>query len=52
MALAWLLAVSPVTLPIPGTATSAHLVDNLAAAVLQLGQEEVRAITAGGSDGA
>ncbi len=33
IALAWLLAVSPVTLPIPGTATLAHLEDNLAAAL-------------------
>ena len=29
---AWLFAVSPITLPIPGTATPAHLEDNLAAA--------------------
>ena len=46
IALAWLLAVSPVTLPIPGTATAAHLEDNLAAASLQLGQDEIQAITA------
>jgi pyridoxine 4-dehydrogenase len=38
IALAWLLAVSPVTLPIPGTATRAHLEDNLAAAALRLDQ--------------
>jgi aryl-alcohol dehydrogenase-like predicted oxidoreductase len=38
IALAWLLAVSPVTLPIPGTATRAHLEDNLAAAALRLEQ--------------
>jgi pyridoxine 4-dehydrogenase len=49
IALAWLLAVSPVTLPIPGTATPAHLEDNLAAAALQLGQDEIRAITAAAS---
>jgi len=33
-------------LPIPGTATTAHLEDNLAAAVLQLEQDEIHAITA------
>jgi pyridoxine 4-dehydrogenase len=49
IALAWLLAVSPVTLPIPGTATPAHLKDNLAAAALQLEQEEIHAITAAAS---
>jgi aryl-alcohol dehydrogenase-like predicted oxidoreductase len=47
IALAWLLAVSPVTLPIPGTATQAHLEANLAAAALQLDQDEIDAITAG-----
>ena len=46
IALAWLLAVSPVTLPIPGTATRAHLEDNLAAATLRLDQNEIHAITA------
>jgi pyridoxine 4-dehydrogenase len=46
IALAWLLAVSPVTLLIPGTATPAHLEDNLAAAALQLEQDEIHAITA------
>jgi aryl-alcohol dehydrogenase-like predicted oxidoreductase len=49
IALAWLLAVSPITLPIPGTATPAHLEDNLAAAALQLGQDEIQAITAAAS---
>ncbi len=39
IALAWLLAISPVTLPIPGTATRAHLEDNLAAAALHLDQD-------------
>jgi pyridoxine 4-dehydrogenase len=46
IALAWLLAASPVTLPIPGTATRAHLEDNLAAAALRLDQDEIEAITA------
>ena len=49
IALAWLLAVSPVTLPIPGTATPAHLDDNLAAAALQLEEDEISAITAAAS---
>ena len=46
VALAWLLAISAITLPIPGTATRAHLEDNLAAAALQLGQDEIHAISA------
>ena len=46
IALVWLLAISPVTLPIPGTATPAHLEDNLAVAALQLDQDEIEAITA------
>ena len=45
----WLLAVSPVTLPIPGTATPAHLEDNLAAAALQLQQDVIHAITTAAS---
>ena len=49
IALAWLLAVSPITLPIPGTATPAHLEDNLAAAALQLEQDEIHAIIAAAS---
>ena len=46
VALAWLLAISPVTLPIPGTATRAHLEANVAAAGLQLERDEVDAISA------
>jgi pyridoxine 4-dehydrogenase len=49
IALAWLLAISPVTLPIPGTATPTHLEDNLAAAAIQLEQDEIHAITAAAS---
>ena len=49
IALAWLLALSPVTLPIPGTAHLAHLEDNLAAAARQLEQDEIHAITAAAS---
>ncbi len=36
VALAWLLARSPVMLPIPGTSSVAHLEENIAAAALQL----------------
>jgi aryl-alcohol dehydrogenase-like predicted oxidoreductase len=41
VALAWLLARSPVILPIPGTASVAHLEQNIAAASLRLSQAEV-----------
>jgi pyridoxine 4-dehydrogenase len=47
--LAWLLARSPATLPIPGTGTVAHLEANVAAAGLRLGPEEVDALGAGAS---
>jgi pyridoxine 4-dehydrogenase len=45
--LAWLLARSPMVLPIPGTGTVAHLEENVAAAGLRLGPEEVNALSAG-----
>ena len=41
IALAWLLARSPVILPIPGTASIEHLEENVAAAQIQLSPEEV-----------
>jgi pyridoxine 4-dehydrogenase len=41
VALAWLLARSPVMLPIPGTSSVAHLEENVAAAALRLSAEEV-----------
>jgi aryl-alcohol dehydrogenase-like predicted oxidoreductase len=41
IALAWLLARSPVMLPIPGTSSVAHLEENVAAAELQLGDDEL-----------
>jgi aryl-alcohol dehydrogenase-like predicted oxidoreductase len=44
IALAWLLSRSPVILPIPGTASVAHLEENIAAASLRLDDEEVQAI--------
>ncbi|MGK3207832.1 aldo/keto reductase [Amycolatopsis sp. MEPSY49] len=45
IALAWLLHRSPVMLPIPGTTSVTHLEDNLAAAEIQLSDEDVAAIT-------
>jgi pyridoxine 4-dehydrogenase len=41
VALAWLLARSPAMLPIPGTGSVAHLEENIAAAALRLGPDEV-----------
>ena len=46
IALAWLLARSPVMLPIPGTSTVAHLEENVAAAAIRLSPVEVDAIAA------
>ncbi|RWR06362.1 oxidoreductase [Sinirhodobacter populi] len=46
VALAWLLQRSPVILPIPGTASTAHLEENVAAAGLSLAPEEVAALDA------
>jgi pyridoxine 4-dehydrogenase len=40
VALAWLLARSPVMLPIPGTSSVAHLEENLAASALGLADDE------------
>jgi aryl-alcohol dehydrogenase-like predicted oxidoreductase len=44
--LAWLLARSPSILPIPGTATVSHLVDNVAAAAIELTPADVASLTA------
>jgi len=41
VALAWLLQRSPVTLPIPGTSSIAHLEENVAASALELSDEEM-----------
>jgi aryl-alcohol dehydrogenase-like predicted oxidoreductase len=46
LALAWLLRRSPVMLPIPGTGSVAHLEENVAAAGLELTDEEYDALTA------
>ncbi len=43
-ALAWLLARSPVMLPIPGTSKRAHLEENVAAAAVHLTAEEMKEI--------
>jgi len=44
IALAWLLARSPVMLPIPGTSSIAHLDENLAAAEIELTPEDLAAL--------
>ena len=45
VALAWLLAKSPVTLPIPGTSSVEHLEENVAAGEIRLAAEQVKALT-------
>lgn len=45
LALAWLLRRSPVMLPIPGTASVAHLEENVAAAGIRLTDDEFTAMT-------
>ncbi len=47
IALAWLLARSPVMLPIPGTSSVKHLEENVAAAGIELSPEEVRELARG-----
>ncbi|MGH8285301.1 MAG: aldo/keto reductase, partial [Steroidobacteraceae bacterium] len=42
VALAWVLERSPVTLPIPGTSSVAHLEENVAAAALRLTSADLR----------
>jgi pyridoxine 4-dehydrogenase len=44
VALAWLLARSPVMLPIPGTSSVEHLEENVAAANVPLSEEEFRSL--------
>jgi len=46
--LAWLLARSPVMVPIPGTGSVAHLEENIAAAGLELTEDDIRLLTVGG----
>ena len=45
LALAWLLKRSPVMLPIPGTSSVAHLEENVAAASVELTDDEYAALT-------
>ena len=45
VALAWLLATSPVTLPIPGTSKVSHLEENVGGAGLRLTDEQVAELT-------
>ena len=45
IALAWLLARSPVMLPIPGTSKVDHLEDNVAAAGVTLTDDQVAELT-------
>jgi pyridoxine 4-dehydrogenase len=42
--LAWLLARSPIMLPIPGSGSPSHVADNIAAAGITLSPDEVTAI--------
>ena len=44
VAIAWLLARSPVMLPIPGTSSVAHLEENVAAGKLQLTPEDLKTL--------
>jgi len=48
IALAWVLKRSPVMLPIPGTASLAHLVENVAAADITLSDDEFAALDRAG----
>ncbi len=49
VAIAWLLARSPVMLPIPGTSSVAHLEENVAAGKLQLTPEELKTLSGSAS---
>jgi aryl-alcohol dehydrogenase-like predicted oxidoreductase len=50
IALAWLLHLSPITVPIPGTSKPAHLEQNLAAASIALTETEVADLSARWTD--
>jgi pyridoxine 4-dehydrogenase len=45
IALAWLLRLSPVMVPIPGTSSVAHLEENTAAAAIELSDQDVAALS-------
>jgi pyridoxine 4-dehydrogenase len=51
VALAWLLRRSPVMLPIPGTSRVRHLEENVAAAAIELSDEEFRRIAEASEEG-
>ncbi len=51
LALAWLLKRSPVVLPIPGTSSVAHLEENVAAAEIELSDDEFEKLSALGEAG-
>jgi aryl-alcohol dehydrogenase-like predicted oxidoreductase len=51
LALAWLLKRSPVMLPIPGTSKVAHLEENVAAAGIELSDEEFDTLSSAASTG-
>jgi pyridoxine 4-dehydrogenase len=46
--LAWLLAISPAILPIPGTGSPEHAEENVAATAIELSRDEIEAISKGG----
>ena len=46
--LAWLLAISPAIVPIPGTGSLEHAEENVAAAAIELSRDEIEAISKGG----
>jgi aryl-alcohol dehydrogenase-like predicted oxidoreductase len=46
--LAWLLAISPAILPIPGTGSPEHAEENVAAVTIELSRDEIEAISKGG----
>jgi aryl-alcohol dehydrogenase-like predicted oxidoreductase len=50
VALAWLLARSPVIVPIPGTSRVAHLVENVAAAMITLTEDEFNTLNQMGGE--
>jgi pyridoxine 4-dehydrogenase len=52
LALAWLLKRSPVVLPIPGTSSVAHLEENVAAAEIELSDDEFEKLSALGKQDA
>jgi len=52
VALAWLLARSPVIVPIPGTSKVAHLIENVAAAAITLTEDEFNTLNQMGGENA